>query len=127
MKFGKKIRSLRKASGQTLKEVADKVDIAISYLSDIENEKKNASVDTLMKIASALGVNLAELFDSGETYPGAENAPDWREAGERPDYVILAANRTDGYDEELPAEAREELKIFVEYLKVKYKKKDENK
>ncbi len=38
--------------------------------------------------------------------------------------ATVAAHRTDGYDNDLPPEAQEELKNYIDYLKVKYKKKD---
>lgn len=36
----------------------------------------------------------------------------------------LAAHRTDGYEDDLPEEAQAELQNYIDYLKVKYKKKD---
>lgn len=38
--------------------------------------------------------------------------------------ATVAAHRTDGYGDGLPPEAQEELKNYIDYLKVKYKKKD---
>lgn len=38
--------------------------------------------------------------------------------------ATIAAHRTDGYDNDLPPEAQEELKNYIDYLKSKYKKKD---
>lgn len=38
--------------------------------------------------------------------------------------ATVAAHRKDGYDNDLPPEAQEELNNYIDYLKVKYKKKD---
>ena len=40
------------------------------------------------------------------------------------DGITLAAHRTDGYDTDLPEEAKQELNSYIEFLKMKYKKKD---
>lgn len=38
--------------------------------------------------------------------------------------ATVAAHRTDGYDNDLPPEAHKELKDYIDYLKIKYEKKD---
>ncbi|QGP91213.1 HTH-type transcriptional regulator PuuR [Neomoorella glycerini] len=53
---GKRIRSLRKQRGLSLQELAAKVGISYSYLSQIENGKANLSVSLLKDLASALEV-----------------------------------------------------------------------
>ncbi|NOX24940.1 MAG: helix-turn-helix transcriptional regulator [Deltaproteobacteria bacterium] len=50
------IRAWRKYKKIKLNELAKKVCISASYLSQIENEKRNPTIDTLKLIASALGV-----------------------------------------------------------------------
>lgn len=60
---GGKIRSLRKSRDLTLRQLANKTSLSVSLISQIELGKSAASVSTLCKVASALGVPVAELFE----------------------------------------------------------------
>lgn len=62
MKVGKKIRELRQSQNKTLKEIADMANISISYLSDIEHEKKNPSINTIKSILNALNISMFDFF-----------------------------------------------------------------
>jgi transcriptional regulator with XRE-family HTH domain len=57
----KRYRNSRKLSQA---ELAEKVDISIPFLSDIENGRKWVSPATLVKFASALNIEPYELFKS---------------------------------------------------------------
>lgn len=61
-KFSQRIEQLRKKEGLTQEELAEKAGLHRSYFWDIENGR-NISIKTAYKIARALGVKLAELFD----------------------------------------------------------------
>jgi transcriptional regulator with XRE-family HTH domain len=60
--IGKRIKEERLKRGLTQSEVADLSGITDNFLSYIENGKKQASLDTLYKIANALEVSLPKLF-----------------------------------------------------------------
>lgn len=60
--LGTTIRELRQHHGLTIAEVADQVGISRGMLSKIENAQTSASLETLAKLAQALGVSLATLF-----------------------------------------------------------------
>lgn len=60
--LGNTIRELRLKHGLTIAEVADQTGISRSMLSKIENAQTATSLETLAKLASALGVSLAALF-----------------------------------------------------------------
>ncbi|MCR4436199.1 MAG: helix-turn-helix transcriptional regulator [Clostridiales bacterium] len=127
MKVGKKVKEIRKAFGKTLKELSELCGVSISYLSDIENERKNPSLETLIKIARALDVNPLEFLDDVKVISHNnvdDNEPDTLSPFPQKSNMTLAANRTDGYDDDLPEEAKEELKNFIDYLKVKYRKQN---
>lgn len=62
MKVGKRIREIRQSQNKTLKEVADKANISISYLSDIEHEKKNPSINSIKSILNALNISMFNFF-----------------------------------------------------------------
>ena len=63
---GQVIGRLRVQQGLSQEELAQKTGIARSHLAMIENGKKSASVETLWRIAEALGINLSYLLDDIE-------------------------------------------------------------
>lgn len=65
MKLGERIRILRTEAHLSLPVLAQKADISKSVLFQIEtSESANPSLDTLQKIAKALGTTLAELLST---------------------------------------------------------------
>ena len=62
--IGGKLRSLRSGRSLTLKQVANKTGLSVSLISQIELGKSAASVSTLGKLSGALGVKMAEIFES---------------------------------------------------------------
>ncbi|WP_034328675.1 helix-turn-helix domain-containing protein [Alkaliphilus transvaalensis] len=62
MKIGRRIKSLRKDNKITLKELSEMTNISISFLSDIENERSNPSIERLEEIAKALNTTIAFLM-----------------------------------------------------------------
>jgi len=61
--IGAKIRQLRKERRLTLKQLANKTALSVSLISQIELGKSAASVSTLRKLATALGVTMSYLFE----------------------------------------------------------------
>lgn len=59
--LGSRIRTVRQSRGITQEQLAEKVDISTNFMSLIENGR-NMSVETLVKIASALGVTVDYLL-----------------------------------------------------------------
>lgn len=66
MSIGSVIRKYRKEKKIKQKVLAEKADISATYLSDVELGRKNPSITTLGKIASALGVTKAFLMEREE-------------------------------------------------------------
>jgi len=62
-KFGRRIRRLREARGWNQERMAAEVGIHRSYLAGIESGRRNPSLQNIAKIATALGVPIAALFD----------------------------------------------------------------
>ena len=62
----RRFRGYRKLSQA---DFAEKINISIPFLSDIENGKKWASPFTLVKIADALGIDVYELFKPDSIIP----------------------------------------------------------
>jgi transcriptional regulator with XRE-family HTH domain len=61
-RIGKKISDIRRKRSITSEKLAYENGISKGYMSDIENGKKIPSIKTLDQIATALGVDIRELF-----------------------------------------------------------------
>lgn len=61
--IGERIRDIRKENKMTLKEVADRTGFSISFLSQLERGKSNATLESLKKLSLALNVSPAIFFD----------------------------------------------------------------
>lgn len=64
--FGSHLRSLRKKSGLSQEETADKAGIHVTYLSGVERGIRNPSIRNVRRLALALGVSTRELFSFDE-------------------------------------------------------------
>ncbi|MCG8482647.1 MAG: helix-turn-helix domain-containing protein [Clostridia bacterium] len=62
MIVGEKIKKKRKELGLTLKQLSSKIDISISFLSDIENNRSKPSLDRLKEIAEGLECSVSYLL-----------------------------------------------------------------
>ena len=60
-RLGEAIRARRKEAGLTQEKLAERADLSPVFISHIECGIGNASFDTLVRIANALGVRLREL------------------------------------------------------------------
>lgn len=60
--FGKRIRDVRKIKGITQEKLAEKSDIALSYIAMIEGGKRNPTLNFIIKIAKGLDVEIYQLF-----------------------------------------------------------------
>ncbi len=61
--LGNKIKELRRAKDLSQEEFAKLTDLNRSYVSTLENGKKNVTIDNLVKIALCLDVPLPYLFE----------------------------------------------------------------
>mgnify|MGYP003393944306 CR=1 FL=1 len=62
--FGKQILRLRLGKKMTQAALAKVAGVHVTFLSGVEKGQRNISIDTAQKIASALGVSLADLFSA---------------------------------------------------------------
>lgn len=62
-----RIKEICKEKGTTLTALAEKVAISQPSISLIANGKQKPSLDTLEKIADALGVGIADLFSPDDS------------------------------------------------------------
>jgi transcriptional regulator with XRE-family HTH domain len=60
--YGKKVREIRKKEGVSQESLADLAGLDRTYISDIENGKRNVSIETIFKITEALKTPVVEFF-----------------------------------------------------------------
>jgi transcriptional regulator with XRE-family HTH domain len=73
---GEALRRRRQQQGRTLREVAEAAGVSLTYLSEVERGRKEASSEVLEAVCAALHLGLAELFfEVAETLALAEAAP----------------------------------------------------
>lgn len=60
--MGNTLKSLRKERKLTLKDLAEKTGVSISFLSQVERGKSSVTLESLKKMADALGVNPSVFF-----------------------------------------------------------------
>lgn len=70
--MGTQIRAARVAQGMTLRELARRIGVSPSFVSQLERNKVNASVGTLYALVNALGMSLDELMTSAADVPPDE-------------------------------------------------------
>ena len=66
MTAGEKIKAARKRAGMTQQELADKLNVSFVNISQFENNKRNPKLETIRKIAAAIGVPAKELMGDYE-------------------------------------------------------------
>ena len=62
MKIGELVREYRLSKELTQQELAEKSDLSLPFINLIENNRRNLSVDTLLKILSAMDINPSDFF-----------------------------------------------------------------
>ena len=61
-KLGRTIVCLRREKGYSQEAFANEAGIDRRYMSDIENGKRNISIDILDRVCNKLGIKISELF-----------------------------------------------------------------
>ena len=62
IKFGERVREIRKEKGLSQEELAHKADLHRTYIGMIERAEKNITLVNIEKIAKALEINIKELL-----------------------------------------------------------------
>lgn len=63
MEFGERVRRYRAERGLSQAELARRVPIHDTYLSDVENGRRNVALTNIVRIAKALGVDAGKLIE----------------------------------------------------------------
>ncbi|WP_100010397.1 helix-turn-helix domain-containing protein [Lentibacillus sediminis] len=76
--IGEKIKELRQDKKMSLSELAEKANVAKSYLSSIErNLQTNPSIQFIEKISNVLGVSVNELIQEENSVPIESLDDEW--------------------------------------------------
>jgi transcriptional regulator with XRE-family HTH domain len=67
-RIGRNIRELRKTRCWSQEALGERADLSYKFIGEIERGLVNPSLDSLVKIADALGVEVAEFFLSDSIY-----------------------------------------------------------
>jgi len=70
MQLGMRIRYLRSLRKWSQEDLALEANINRNYICDLENGRRNPSLDILERISYAFGITLSELFRGIETIEG---------------------------------------------------------
>lgn len=65
-KIGLRIRQLRKEQELSQEALGYKAEVDRTYVTDVENGRRNVSVEILERLIKALGISVAEFFNSKE-------------------------------------------------------------
>ena len=68
--LGMRIKFLRKQRKWSQEDLALNANVNKNYICDLENGRRNPSLDILERIAVGLGISLEELFRGIESIPG---------------------------------------------------------
>lgn len=68
--LGMRIKFLRKQRKWSQEDLALSANVNRNYICDLENGRRNPSLDILERIAVGLGISLEELFKGIESIPG---------------------------------------------------------
>ena len=106
---GERLRAIRRSRRCTLRTVADRSGLSESFLSQVERGRSSASIASLRRIADALGVSIADLFEL-DSVP----SPKVLRRGERPGLAFGVLGRK----LLLTPRRLENLEVFVGELEV---------
>ena len=123
MTLGERIKSLRQYKKITLREFSKKIGISISFLSDIENSRSKPSLERLKDIAEGLGVAVSyllgeeeETIEGNDSYAFTSTENKYKDInGVKEDSIYISKK-------DLPPNALKEIEEYIEFIRYKYKK-----
>jgi len=86
--IGERIRYYRTLRGMTYRELAEKCNVSLSLICEVEHGRSSLSVDTLRRVAAALGVSAATLL--GEAVESESELMNGLDADEQAEVIRFA-------------------------------------
>jgi transcriptional regulator with XRE-family HTH domain len=72
VELGERLRAIRQLRRKTLKEVAGAAGLSESFLSQLERGRTNATIATLQRLSTALGIEVSDLFATPAQRPSVQ-------------------------------------------------------
>ena len=95
--IGKRVRSIRRRTGVTLEQLAERTGLNKGYLSRIESGEKSPSIATLLKLSAELKVPTSQLFgeevDDGDIHLFRGKARGSKRPASAAEVISLSGNR----------------------------------
>lgn len=66
LKLGQRVKSLRHEQKISQEELAARSGLDRTYLAGIESGKRNPTIESIQKVASGLGISLAQFFEADD-------------------------------------------------------------
>lgn len=102
IKIGKNLQKIRKSYGYTQEKLAEKIEVSIRYVSDIEQDRAKPSYEVLIRICNLYKIGLNQIFSG---------------------YLTNTNNKTLEYSlsgyEKLSNEDKETIKYLITYFNKK--------
>lgn len=117
MTTGELIKAARKKAGMTQKELGAKIGVAYQTIAQWENDLRNPKLDTLQRIASALGIPVQDLISDWEAVDKEEFKRVFIYGEGIKDRIDAALDRLNDEGQEKAAERVEELTEIPKYQK----------
>ena len=117
MTTGELIKAARKKAGMTQEELGKKIGVSGSSMAQWENDLRNPKLDTLQRIASALGVPVQDLISDWEAVDKEEFKRVFIYGEGIKDRIDAALDRLNDEGQEKAAERVEELTEIPKYQK----------
>ena len=73
--IGERLRSYRNQKGWSQEELAEQAGLHPTYIGQLERGEKNATLDSISKVALALNISLSQLFESISLSSDTTNIP----------------------------------------------------
>ncbi len=62
IKIGKNLQEIRKSNGYTQEKLAEKIEVSVRYISDIEQNRAKPSYEVLIKICNLFNIGINQIF-----------------------------------------------------------------
>ncbi|MDK9866735.1 helix-turn-helix domain-containing protein [Staphylococcus sp. IPLA37010] len=117
MNIGDNIKKIRKEKGLKQTDFATQLNISQSYLSDLENGRKNISIDTAKQIADKLNVTIGYLTSGNKMY---SDLTDDEKKNEILKFKNMSSSENTSREETLKNNLLELIKSDLQYLDIHY-------
>lgn len=73
--LGERLRAYRTQRGWSQEELAERADLHTTYIGQLERGEKNATIESISKVAAALNISLSKLFENISLAPSEKDIP----------------------------------------------------